>query len=95
MRVSKAFIYFKKDQFSITCALWIGRPAEVPVFSQVEWEERVSNERESFIVLVVLFVLFSGLVSVRESRKHFNPCLLLLGVLGFPSSGKQQYGQRK
>ena len=76
MRVSKAFIYFKKDQFSITCALWIGRPAEVPVFSQVEWEERVSNERESFIVLVVLFVLFSGLYRqclIRSGRRKYSP----------------------
>ena len=32
------------------------------VFSRVEWEERVSNERESFIMLLVLFVLFSGYI---------------------------------
>ena len=58
----KVRVFIWKDQISNTCVLWIGRLAEKPVFSRVEWEERVSNERESFIMLLVLFVLFSGYI---------------------------------
>ena len=72
----KVRVFIWKDQISNTCVLWIGRLAEKPVFSRVEWEERYSNERESFIVLVVLFVLFSGFYRqclTRSRRRKYSP----------------------
>ena len=72
----KREFFIWRDQLSNTCVLWIGRLAEKPVFSRVEWEERYSNERESFIVLVVLFVLFSGFYRqclTRSRRRKYSP----------------------
>ena len=37
----KVRVFICKDQISITCALWIGRLADEPVFSRVEREERI------------------------------------------------------
>ena len=52
--LERAFTW--KDLFSITCELWIGRLAEVPVFSRDELGRDCPNESESFVVFVVLLV---------------------------------------
>ena len=70
MNFWKVRVFILKDQFSITCELWSGRLADVPVFSRVDGEEKIQMKVKvlSSLCLACLFVFLSVLDTVLMTK---------------------------